>query len=63
MLSGRARWELTSEGEGTRLTTTFDYTLPGGVLGKIADALIVRRLNAKSLQEALRNFKALVERQ
>jgi len=63
MLSGRARWELTPEGDGTRLTTTFDYTLPGGVLGKIADALIVRRLNAKGLQEALRNFKALVERQ
>jgi len=63
MLSGRARWELTPEGEGTRLTTTFDYTLPGGVLGKIADALIVRRLNAKSLEDALNNFKALVERQ
>jgi carbon monoxide dehydrogenase subunit G len=63
MLSGRARWELTPEGDGTRLTTTFDYTLPGGVLGKIADALIARRLNAKSLQEGLRNFKELVERQ
>jgi carbon monoxide dehydrogenase subunit G len=63
MLSGRARWELTPEGEGTRLTTTFDYTLPGGVLGKIADALIVKRLNSKSLEDGLHNFKALVERQ
>ena len=63
MLSGRARWELTPEGDGARLTTTFDYTLPGGVLGKIGDALIVKRMNAKSLGEALHNFKALVERQ
>jgi hypothetical protein len=63
MLSGRARWELTPEGDGTRLTTTFDYALPGGVLGRIADALIVKRMNAKSLEEALHNFKALVERQ
>jgi hypothetical protein len=63
MLSGLARWELIPEGDGTRLTTTFDYALPGGVLGKIADALIARRLNAKSLQEGLRNFKELVERQ
>ena len=62
MLSGRARWELTPEGDGTRLTTTFDYALPGGVLGKIADALIVKRINAKSLDEALHNFKGLVER-
>jgi hypothetical protein len=62
MMSGRARWELTPEGDGTRLTTTFDYALPGGVFGKMADALIVRRMNAKSLEEALHNFKALVER-
>ena len=62
MLSGRARWELTPEGDGTRLTTTFDYELPGGVFGKIADALIVKRMNAKSLEEGLHNFKALVER-
>jgi carbon monoxide dehydrogenase subunit G len=62
MLSGRARWELSPDGDGTRLTTTFDYALPGGGFGKIADALIVKRMNAKSLQEALLNFKQLVER-
>jgi carbon monoxide dehydrogenase subunit G len=63
MLSGRARWEVTPEGDETRLTTTFDYALPGGVFGKIADALIAKRMNAKSLEEGLQNFKALVERQ
>jgi uncharacterized protein YndB with AHSA1/START domain len=63
MLLGRARWELTPEGDGTRLTTTFDYVLPGGVFGKLADALIVKHMNRKSLEEALNNFKALVERQ
>ena len=63
MLSGLARWELTPEDSETRLTTTFDYVLPGGVFGKVADALIVRRMNSKSLEEALRNFKALVEQQ
>jgi uncharacterized protein YndB with AHSA1/START domain len=63
MLSGRARWELTPEGDGTRLTTTFDYVLPAGAVGKIADALIVKRMNGKSLEEALKNFKALVERE
>ena len=62
MMSGRARWELTPEGDGTRLTTTFDYALRGGVFGKIADSLFVMRMNAKSLEEALHNFKAFVER-
>ena len=63
MFSGQARWELTPEGDGTRLTTTFDYALPGGVLGRAADALIVKRMNGRSLEEGLRNFGALVERQ
>jgi uncharacterized membrane protein len=49
--------------DGTLLTTTFDYALPGGAFGKIADALIVKRVNARSLEEALHNFKTLVERQ
>jgi uncharacterized membrane protein len=63
MLSGSARWEVAPDSGGARLTTTFDYALPGGVLGKIADALLVKRINAKSLEEALDNFRALVERQ
>lgn len=60
-LSGSARWELAPEREGTRLTTTFDYALPGGVLGRIADALVVKPMNARSLEVCLRNFKAFVE--
>jgi Polyketide cyclase / dehydrase and lipid transport len=62
MLSGRARWELALQGDGTHLTATFDYALPGGVFGKIADALIVKRLNGNSLEQGLTNLKALVER-
>jgi uncharacterized membrane protein len=62
MLSGHARWEVAPEGDGTALTTTFDYVLPGGVIGRIVDALVVKRVNAESLEEGLHNFKALVER-
>ena len=60
MLSGQARWELTPDGDGTRLTTTFDYDLPGGMLGKLLDALIIKRLNGRSLQAALGNLQSLV---
>jgi len=62
MLSGQARWELAATGDGTVLTTTFDYALRGGVIGRVADALFVKRMNAKSLEEALQNCKALVGR-
>jgi hypothetical protein len=60
---GARSLELTPGGDGTLLATTFDYALPGGVFGKIAHALIVKRMNGKSLEEARHNFKALVERQ
>jgi carbon monoxide dehydrogenase subunit G len=62
VLSGRARWEVIPEGEGSRLTTTFEYALPGGAFGRVADSLIVERMNAKSLEQGLQNFKALLER-
>jgi carbon monoxide dehydrogenase subunit G len=61
MMSGKARWELTPEGDGTRLNTTFDYTMTGGPLGKIADTLIVKRQNAGSLEAGLNNLKTLLE--
>ena len=61
MLSGQARWELTPKGDATVLTTTFDYVLPGGLFGRIADALFVKRMNAKSLEEALQNCRGLLE--
>ena len=61
MLSGRARW---GAHPGRRRDTpdhTFDYTAAGRCVGKLADALIAKRMNAKSLEQGLNNFKALVE--
>jgi hypothetical protein len=31
------------------------------VVGRILDALLVKRMNARSLEQGLHNFKALVE--
>jgi hypothetical protein len=61
-LTGRARREFTPDGDGTRLATPFDYALSGGVFGRIVDPLIVKCMNARSLEQGLNNFKALVER-
>ena len=62
MLSGRARWELTPEGDGTRLTTTFDYALPGGVFGKIADALMSTSAGRHPRRLFIRNRQTVVTR-
>ena len=51
----------TAEKEGTRLSVEFDYEMPGGGLGKIAERLVVERMNDKNAETSLKNLKALFE--
>jgi carbon monoxide dehydrogenase subunit G len=61
MINGTNQWQLAAEGEGTRVTVTFDYEMPGGGIGKIADRLFVERTNEKNTVTSLENLKGLVE--
>jgi hypothetical protein len=61
MMVGTQEWHHASEGGKTRLTARVEYEMPGGALGKIADKLVVERMNAHNLEESLKNLKALVE--
>jgi len=61
MITGTNHWVFAPEGEGTRVTATFDYEMPGGVLGKLADKMIVERMNTENLEKSLENLKKLVE--
>jgi hypothetical protein len=38
-----------------------DYEVPGKLLGKIADRLIVERVNANAAENVLANLKAICE--
>jgi coenzyme Q-binding protein COQ10 len=46
---------------GTQITTEFDYTVPGSVLGKVADRLLIEKLQRRDFQHSLENLKLLVE--
>jgi hypothetical protein len=35
--------------------------VPGGGLGKIADKLVIERMNADNLEKSLANMKAILE--
>ena len=54
-------WTYEAQGDGTLLTCVIEYTMPGAVLGKIADKLIVERTNANNLEQSLKNIKRIVE--
>lgn len=58
-----SQWEYrySSDGTRTRVEVTVDYDVPGKVLGKIADKLVVERINASTVEHALANLKAICE--
>jgi uncharacterized membrane protein len=61
MITGTNRLAFTPEGEGTRVTMSFEYEMPGGGVGKLVDRLLAERMNAQNLEKSLENLKALAE--
>jgi uncharacterized membrane protein len=61
MIAGNYEEFLEPLENGTRYTMKFDYNMPGGGVGKVVDKLIVERMNAKQLEDSLKNLKRLVE--
>ncbi len=48
-------------GEGTEATTEFEYTMPGSVLGKVADRLLIEKRMRRDFENSLENLKLLAE--
>jgi hypothetical protein len=61
MITGVNEWTYVPEGDGVRVTASFDYEMAGGALGKIADKLVVEKMNAENLEKSLENLKKLAE--
>jgi carbon monoxide dehydrogenase subunit G len=53
-------WDFCPEGDGTRIDTAVEYTVPVPVLGRLAESVIVRQ-NDGNLDRGLQNIKAVVE--
>jgi uncharacterized membrane protein len=60
-LAGEHTWTYEPVNGGTRVTLEMDYQVPGAALGKIADRLIVERMQARSFAQSLENLKMLCE--
>lgn len=61
MLTGTQNWGYNHMDEQTEVYCTFDYQVPGGGLGAIADKLVVERVNSQNLEKSLENLKKLIE--
>jgi uncharacterized membrane protein len=61
-MGGTIRTTFTAQGAAsTRVDQTEEYQIPGGLIGKVADALLFERMQAKNLETMLENFKRSVE--
>ena len=54
-------WLFRPHREATKVYLTIEYKVPGGILGRLADKLVVERMNQKEAEAALANIKSMVE--
>lgn len=55
-LDGGQTWTYTPQHGGTEVTADIEYTVPGAALGRIADRLIIERIQAHSLEQTLEKW-------
>jgi len=46
---------------GTRITTDFEYSVPGSVIGKAADRLLLEKRMRRDFENSLENLKLMAE--
>lgn len=58
---GKQHWSYLAEGDMTRVTARLDYTVPGNLLGRMANRLLIERIQERNLEQTLGNLKLLCE--
>ncbi|MFN7209925.1 MAG: SRPBCC family protein [Aggregatilineales bacterium] len=60
VVNGSQRWEIVPTGDGVTLSLSMDYSMSGGVLGKLAEPA-VHQVNLNNAKQSLANIKGLAE--
>jgi len=55
-------WTMLPWGNSTELRLAIEYTVPASVFGRIADRLVIERINQKSLNDGLTSLKEVLEK-
>jgi coenzyme Q-binding protein COQ10 len=61
LIRGVVSYICTPEGNGTHLTVDMQYELPGGILGKALNKLVMERQSTNDLDKRLEKMKAVLE--
>ena len=60
-LAAEQTWTYTPKNNDTEVTVEIEYTVPGRALGRIADRLLLERMNENGTEQTLQNLKLLCE--
>jgi len=60
-LAGEHTWVYTPREGDTEVTADIEYTVPGSALGRIADRLIIERMQERAADQTLENLRLLCE--
>ena len=60
-LSGKHEWTYIARGDDTEVNVDIDYAIPGKALGRIADRLLIERLEERAMEHTLENMKLMCE--
>lgn len=58
---GKWTWSLEQEGQAVKVDVSVDYSVPGGILGKIANQLLLERMNQKNIESTVHGLKIYCE--
>ena len=61
-MSGKWIWNLEQDGQAVKVDFCIEYSVPGGILGKIADKLFLARINRKNMEKSMYGLKAYCEK-
>ncbi len=60
-MPGKWTWSLEQEGQAVKVNFSIDYSVPGGILGKIANQLFLGRMNQKNVESCVQGLKVYCE--
>ncbi len=60
-MTGKWIWSLEQDGQAVKVDFCIEYSVPGGILGKIANKLFLGRMNQNNVESTLHNLKAYCE--
>ena len=58
---GTIGFALEPQGQATKVDVRVDYSIPGGIIGKIANQLLLERMNQKNIESTVEGLKIFCE--